>query len=390
MAVALSGCADTAAVAADGKQDCRSLPEPTQVNDAGATLYWWYFHWQDTDLASTCASYGDGAKMVLEAIVPQNTTPSEMLPVCTNSEVSNGGTRVCTVSGSFRFEADCTASELLIQLPSQYAFDGFYHIESTQFPNPPRGMVRQDVHCGHDLYTGGPTPAPVRPDAGLSPSDTGPATDATAPSAGDAPASVDAPECTQYPQEPIVDSMGTTRWVWNFNWQQSDLANICASYGVGARMVVELSLPMYGVFESGPNCTSDEILNGGTRACAVAGAFRYETLCEFGEATFETPGDTMLVGYYHIESKEIPGAPRKSLGQDAHCPRALSPSSGLAFAPPPPDVFDRRATKGRDANPRFHDRQVLRVARAGWGYPRLNRALPFPFQPRPAGWRGRG
>ena len=321
---------DTAAVAGDRKQDCRSLPEPTQVNDAGATLYWWYFHWQDTDLASTCASYGDGAKMVLEAIVPQNTTPSEVLPRCTSSEVRNGGMRVCTVSGSFRFEADCTASELLIQLPSQYAFDGYYHIESTQFPNPPRGMVWQDVHCGHDLYTGGPAPAPVKPDAG-SPSDTGPPADATAPLAGDAPASVDAPECTQYPQEPRVDSTGTMVWWWHFGWQQSDLASVCASYGPGAKMVLELGGEKDAPATSLPACTNSEVMGGGAHACAISRWWRIEADCTAGDLLFELPVQTGS-GYYHVEGAQVPDAARRFVGGDAPCPRDLRPSTGPILA----------------------------------------------------------
>ena len=168
-------------------------------------------------------------------------------------------------------------------------------------------------------------------------SDTGPAVDASAPLPGDAPVTVDAPECTQYPQEPTVDSTGTTQWMWYFSWQESDLANICASYGVGARMVVELSLPMYSFIGSGPACSGGEILNGGSRACAVQGAFRFETPCTSGAAQFAVPGDTMDVGYYHIESQEIPGAPRRLLGQDADCPRALYPSRGLGFVPSAPD-----------------------------------------------------
>jgi hypothetical protein len=117
--------------------------------------WWWYFHWEAVgDLSGFCASHGDGAKMVLEVIVPRNSSPSATLPECTGDEILLGGTRACVVPNSYRFEVDCTAGGLLFELPSDQSFTGYYHVESAQVPAAARRMVLQDAACVRDVSVG--------------------------------------------------------------------------------------------------------------------------------------------------------------------------------------------------------------------------------------------
>jgi len=159
------------ALAGPDVASCSKYPVTSREDDGGVTWWWWYFHWQSTaGLADLCASYGAGAMMVVEVAAPRNPTPSTTLPECSTEEVLRGGTRACAVANSFRFVTPCDAGEMLFELPSEYAFNGYYHIESAQVPAAPRHPIMQDVHCTRDLYVaGGPTAALV--DAGSTTTD---------------------------------------------------------------------------------------------------------------------------------------------------------------------------------------------------------------------------
>ena len=147
---------------------CSLYPLTSREGSTGPAWYWWYFHWDAIgDLRGFCASYGDGAKMVLEVVDPRNSAPSTALPPCASDEISRGGTRACVVPDSYRFEVDCTAGGLLFELPSDRAFTGYYHVESAQVPGAARHAVVQDPNCARDVYiTGGPEQGAI--DAGIS------------------------------------------------------------------------------------------------------------------------------------------------------------------------------------------------------------------------------
>ena len=153
---------------------CSNYPSAPRVDSAGVDQWSWYLHWFGVtgDLASTCASYGAGAKMVLEVDVPQDPAASNTLPDCSVDEVLNGASQVCAIAGAYRFEADCAAGKVLFEMPSQYTFHGYYHIEGPLVSVVYRQLVSQDVHCTRDLYLPtGLAAAPSVGDAGAAPAD---------------------------------------------------------------------------------------------------------------------------------------------------------------------------------------------------------------------------
>ena len=164
---------DTASDLPPPADACPTYPATSRVDNAGTTWWWWHFHWNFVqDLPGICASYGADAKMVVEVDVPQDPDASSSLPVCTTDELLNGGTRACADANAFRFETDCTAAELLFELPSENTFHGWYHIETAQVPAAPRQLITQDVHCSRDGFvTAGPGPAPSPADGGPPPVD---------------------------------------------------------------------------------------------------------------------------------------------------------------------------------------------------------------------------
>jgi len=156
-------------VSVGGAMGCSKYPTTSRTDSQGTTWWSWYLHWQSAgvsvasgvnDLASFCATYGDGALMVAEVMVPRNASPDTSLPACTQAEIMSGGDRACAVAGAYRFEAPCGAGELLFELPSESAFNGFYHFGSNAVPSPPRHLIMQDVHCPRDLYVVAPTRGP--------------------------------------------------------------------------------------------------------------------------------------------------------------------------------------------------------------------------------------
>jgi len=169
-------------VQAENGEGCSKYPSTSRTDDNGTTWWWWYFHWQSAspDLPDFCATYGAGAMMVLEVAVPANPSASassaSALPPCTSDEIWQGSSHACTVANAFRFEAPCTTGELLIELPSEYAFDGYYHFESAEVPAPPRHLVNQDLDCSRDLFVTAPSFGPLAPD-GTSGLDGGPGID---------------------------------------------------------------------------------------------------------------------------------------------------------------------------------------------------------------------
>jgi len=153
---------------------CSNYPSAPRVDSAGVSQWSWYLHWFGAtgDLASTCASYGAGAKMVLEVDVPQDPAASNTLPDCSVDEVQSGASQVCAIAGAYRFEADCAAGKVLFEMPSQSTFHGYYHIEGPLASVVYRHLVSQDVHCTRDLYLPtGLAAAPSVGDAGPAPAD---------------------------------------------------------------------------------------------------------------------------------------------------------------------------------------------------------------------------
>jgi hypothetical protein len=143
----------------------------SHVNAAGETVWWWRYHWDwaGQDLSALCASWGNNAKMILEVLVPPSTTDAGVnLPTCTPEAITTGAGPACMVENSRRFEVACTDGRFLLELPSQYAFSGYYHIESPSYPNSPRHTVYQDVHCSHDLYSMPSGPTATETDGGSS------------------------------------------------------------------------------------------------------------------------------------------------------------------------------------------------------------------------------
>lgn len=193
-----------------GDGSCSKYPATTRTDSNGTTWYWWYLDWQSasTDLARFCATYGAGASMIVEVAVPQNPSPTTTLPVCTSDEIRNGGSRACAIADSYRFEAPCVAGEMLFELPSENAFNGYYHFESAAFPAQPRHLVNQDVHCTRDLYLAALEPGAILVDAG--PDSAGPpdVLDASSPDSSACPSSLPSGPCSN------GDAFSCSGWVY--------------------------------------------------------------------------------------------------------------------------------------------------------------------------------
>jgi len=130
-------------------------PLDSHVNAAGNTVWTWRFHWQNPSAWSSCAAWGADAKMVLEVDVPANPSGSgTSLPTCSSDVLSTGAGPACAMANAWRFETACTDGQILVELPSLNVFHGYYHMESSTYPNSPRNLVSQDVHCNRDLYVG--------------------------------------------------------------------------------------------------------------------------------------------------------------------------------------------------------------------------------------------
>jgi hypothetical protein len=316
---------------------CSKYPVTSRTDANGVTWWWWYFHWDTvTGLPGLCASYGTGAKMVVEVAFPANSSPTTSLPECTNDEIQNGGTRACAVASAYRFDAECTAAGLLFELPSQYAFDGYYHIESAEVPAAPRKLVQQDVHCSRDLYVaGGPAMGPIVADGGTDTADAPPGT------------------CSQYPATSRTDANGVTWWSWYFHWNTGrDLGAFCGSFGTNAGMVLEVDYPQNAAPDTTlPSCTTDEVLKGTTRACAIDKSYRFEVPCLTGDLLIELPSENTFHGYYHIDSPAVATLSRHLVSQDVHCSRDLyitAPSFGpLDAGVAPADASDDAACPSR-------------------------------------------
>ncbi len=143
-------------------------PLDSHVDATGNAVWWWRFHWQDQNLATTCAAWGADAKMILEVDVPANPSGSgTALPTCATDTLSTGSGPRCAMANSWRFETACTDGQLMVELPSSNVFHGYYHVESSAHPNSARHLVSQDDHCSRDLYlpTGLASP-PVAPNDG--------------------------------------------------------------------------------------------------------------------------------------------------------------------------------------------------------------------------------
>jgi hypothetical protein len=295
---------------------CRELPLAAPAPDGGTTRWVWSYDPQVTDLGGLCASYGSRPRLILEVVVKGATNPLAPLPLCTAAEMANGGARACSVGDAYRFVADCATAEMLIELPTDgAALDAYVHMENGVVPSSPRQRAVVDARCARHLVGGLVPWSGTLPDldAGV----TGP--DAGA-DAGDAIA-------CGYPSTSRVDSSGKTYWWYTFDWRQDNLADICASYGAGAKMVVELSrgstpFPITGL----PVCTGEEIMGAGGRSCAVGA--RLEADCMAGQLLFEADAESgsEYSGYYfHIESPQFPDPPRRLLEADATCRRSLHP-----------------------------------------------------------------
>jgi hypothetical protein len=153
----------------------------------------------------------------------------------------------------------------------------------------------------------------------------------------DSPGSGDAWSCNLPPR---VDAEGVTQWSWRLQWWgNGDLAAACASYGAEAKMVMEVDVPTNPRASSTlPDCTTDEVLSGATRACAIAGAYRFEADCAAGELRFELPSENTFHGYYHIEGAAVVETMRHLLGQNVECSRQVFTRTGVSAAPPAPDA----------------------------------------------------
>jgi hypothetical protein len=142
-------------------------PAESHVGSDGQAWWWWRFHWQDT---SVCAAWGSDAKLIVEVDAPANPgDASGGLRACTLDELWLDNAAPCAMANTWRFQASCTAGELLLDLPSSNLFHGYYHVESSTFPSSARHLINQDIHCSRDLYlpTGiGTAPAKL-PDGGV-------------------------------------------------------------------------------------------------------------------------------------------------------------------------------------------------------------------------------
>jgi hypothetical protein len=152
-----------------GGNNCQ-YPSDSHLNAFGDAVWSWRFHWQDVNLAATCATWGADAKVILEVDVPANPSDSgTTLPTCALDSLSTGAGSKCAMANAWRFEAVCTDGQLMAELPSSNIFHGYYHVESTAYPNSPRHLVSQDIHCSRDLYlpTGIGSPPAITSDGGV-------------------------------------------------------------------------------------------------------------------------------------------------------------------------------------------------------------------------------
>ena len=295
---------------------CRVFPLGASAWDGGAVRWLWRYDPRVADLRGLCAGYGARPKLILEVVVKGADNPLAPLPICTTAEVSAGSARACSVGDAYRFVADCETADMLLELPTGApGFDAYVHIESATVKSSPRQMAVVDPRCPRQLVGG------MIPWSGMVPvADGGVAGPEVGADAGD-------PTCSSYPSTSRVDSSGKAYWWFNFNWRQPNLADICASYGAGAKMVVELwwgstPSPVTGL----PTCTGFELMGAGGRSCA-AGA-RLETDCTAGQMLFEADAETGSeydAYFFHIESPQFPDPPRRLIEPDATCPRYLHP-----------------------------------------------------------------
>jgi hypothetical protein len=266
--------------------------------------------------------------MVVELVLEEGfATGIDDPSACSDAEIQNGGLTKCRVARSRRFEFPCYSGEPdpKITTPGAETLSaGYYHVESTLYPNPPRHRLKSDPDCPRSLSLGEGLPLPPSPLDG----------------------SVD---CPMYPSTWRVDETGKTLWWAHFNWQQDDLASVCASYGPDAKMVLELASASNDLATSLPTCNNVDIMGGGTHACAVAKSWRVEAECTRGDLLFESPA-TSLVGfasYYHIESAQVPDSARRLIDAQSPCVRDARPGTGpvlsasaMAAGPRYPDTID--------------------------------------------------
>jgi hypothetical protein len=133
-----------------------------------------------------------------------------------------------------------------------------------------------------------------------------------------------------YPTTTRVDGNGNTLLWWRFDWQQDDLASLCASHGADAKMVIEHRMQGPGTTSALPACTNAEVMGHGDHACAMAGLVRLEVDCTAGHVLFEATKDSDILywngpGYYHIESAAYPLLTRRLIMVDRTCGRLLHP-----------------------------------------------------------------
>jgi hypothetical protein len=313
----------------DGGASCPLLLQEPQVTSDG-TIYWnWRLDWQVPNLKEICTTYGDDARMVVELVLAEGFSTSMSDPrTCSDAEIQNGGLTKCMVAKSNRFEFGCTAggpySNPNLTTMGATLLAGYYHVESTLYPNPPRHQLKSDPDCPRSLSLGEGLPLPPSPLDG-------------------------AVGCPMVPSTWRVDEAGRTLWWAHFNWQQDDLASVCASYGPGAKMVLELVGAANDQAASLPTCSNAEVMGGGTQVCAVANSWRVETECTKGDILFESPATTLgsPTGYYHIESSLVPDSARRFVDAQSPCVRDARPGTGpvlsasaLAAGPQYPAAVD--------------------------------------------------
>lgn len=295
---------------------CRTFAPGAPAWDGGPARWVWRYDPRVADLAGLCAGYGTRPKLILEVVVKGGSNPLAPLPLCTPAELAAGGARACSVGDAHRFVADCAAAEMLLELPTDGSeLEAYVHIENGVVPSSARQRATVAPECARHLVGG------LVPWSGVLPS-----LDGGVPGPEVGRDAGDATPCP-YPNTSREDGSGKTYWWFQFDWRQDNLGDICASYGPGAKMVVELSrgstpAPVTGL----PVCTGEEVMGAGGRSCA-AGA-RLETDCMAGQMLFEADaeiGSEYAPYYFHIESPQIPDPPRRLLEPDATCSRTLHP-----------------------------------------------------------------
>jgi len=316
---------ESIAVESGGATDGGSCPQLLQqphTNDLG-TIYWtWRYDWQEPNLEQICIGYGTDARMVVEVLLSDFAIySSDDPPACTGSEIESGGSRVCGIPGSFRFEFPCSQGSGHFETQSPNFQAAYAHVESALFANPPRQVLRPAVDCPRLLL---------------------PSTDVALP-----PPTFDGgvDACPGYPPTWRLDDSGTTLWWSHFSWAQDDLASVCASYGADAKMVLELTRATNPPAPHLPPCTNSEVMGGGTRACAIADAWRIEAPCTAGELLFESSVTALgsIESYYHVESAQVPDAPRRLVAGDATCVREIRPGTGPVLSPGDLAAWSERA-----------------------------------------------